>query len=381
MTLVLNARFLTQPLTGVQRYATELVGALDRRLARDPDLVAEWGGVRAYVPAGKAFAAPGWDHIRVHALPGGTGHAWEQTALWRASRDAVLLSLGNSGPLLHGRQVLALHDAHIYDMPDAFTRRYRHLHRWLRPKLARRARRLLTVSPWSAARLAGHLGIAPERFTILPNSAEHVLRVAPDPGALEALGLTPRGYLLSVGTQSPNKNIAALIAAHAGLGPALPPLVVVGSTGAGLRAQRLAGDGRVVLAGRVSEPALRSLYEGAQGFVFPSLHEGFGLPPLEAMALGTPVLAARRTALPDTLGQAVLWFDPGQPESLSAGLRALVDLRGPDRDAYSRAGRAQAARFNWDRHVDILLAVLRQARGAAPRPIASRPARPDPAPG
>lgn len=356
MTIYVNARFLTQPLSGVQRYAQELLAALDRRLAADPDLRNALGGVVALHP-GKAVADPGWTAIRLRRLGGGTGHAWEQAALWRAARGGVLLSLGNSGPVLHSAHVLALHDANIYEIPEAYSRGYRIWHKALRPVLARRAAALLTVSQFSAKALARHLHLHEDRFSIVPNSAAHILRGASDPLALGDWGLAPGGYWLSVGNRSPNKNIARLLMAHRSLGDQMPRLVIAGGAAPGL-ADETGGTGACFL-GRVSDAELRALYQGAAGFVFPSLHEGFGIPPLEAMSFGVPVLAARSAAMPEVLGDAAMWFDPLSVEDMASALRAFAGASSDKRARMIAAGRARAAEFTWEASVDRLIAVLR----------------------
>jgi len=355
LTLFINARFLTQPMSGVQRYARELLGALDRRLASDPGLRDALGEVVALHPRAPVDD-PGWRQIRPRALGGGSGHLWEQGALWRASRSGVLLSLGNSGPILHRQHVLALHDANIYQIPKAYSKRYRVLHKGLRPVLARRAAALITVSRFSAGALARHLHFPEQRFSIVPNSAGHVLRAKSDPLALNDWGLKPGGYWLSVGNQSPNKNIARLVAAHRSLGEHAPPLVIAGGIAPGLAGEERGAGARFL--GRVSDAELRALYEGAAGFLFPSLHEGFGIPPLEAMALGIPVIAARRAAMPEVLGDAAMWFDPYSVADMARAMRAFAEITPQQRARMVAAGQARSAEFTWPASVDRLVSVL-----------------------
>lgn len=359
MTVYINARFLTQPVSGVQRYARELLGALDRRLEADPALRKELGNVVALRPPG-AVDDPGWTRITLRVLTGGTGHGWEQGALWRATRGGVLISLGNSGPLLHSAHVLALHDANIYEIPGTYTRGYRMWHKALRPCLARRAAALVTVSQFSARALARHLRIPEARFSIIANSAEHILRGAADPLALDDWALKPGGYWLSVGNQSPNKNIARLVAAHGALGDGAPKLVIAGGAAPGLAGD--AGRTGAQYLGRVSDAELRALYAGAGAFIFPSLHEGFGIPPLEAMSLGVPVLAARGAAMPEVLGDAAMWFDPYSVADMAGVLRAFADLSAGARRRMIAAGQAQAAGFTWQASADRLVTVLREVR-------------------
>lgn len=338
----INARFLTQPLSGVQRYAFEVLTALDTLLERCPV-----GPVIACIPAGYDVKSPPWRHIELRVLPGGKGHFWEQTTLWRASRNGLLISLGNSGPVLHPSQFLALHDANIYAIPQAFSWTYRAFHKTIRPILARRAARLITVSSFSAQELGRQLRVPASRFRIIPNSADHMLKVPADPGALKRNGLLAGRYLLSVGNQSPNKNIANLVKAHAGAS-GLPVLAVIGGSANGISNAGLAGSQAVRVLGRVSDGALRSLYEGAMGFVFPSLYEGFGIPALEAMVLGTPVLASRTSAMPEVLGSAARYFDPMDICDIRRALAGFCAMPPSERAAMAIAGRRRAERFSWD---------------------------------
>ncbi|MGR3699454.1 MAG: glycosyltransferase family 4 protein [Roseovarius sp.] len=346
MTVYVNGRFLAQPTSGVQRFAREVLRALDRELCRSAALRDLLGPIEVLAP--RRVEAPGWQRLRLRYLPGGYGHLWEQGPLWRASRDGVLISLGNSGPLGHRAQVMCLHDTNLWDIPEAYSARYRLWHRALRPRLARRAAALLTVSRHSAKALAERLSVSEARFRILHNSADHMLRLPSAPDAPARYGLTTGNYLLSVGNLSPNKNLRALINAHAACGDEVPPLVLVGGAVPGIASQAAAGD-RVIALGRVPDCDLRGLYEGASAFVFAALHEGFGIPPLEAMRLGVPVICARRGAMPEILGDAPLWFDPCDGGDIVRALRALSQTGALRRHEMVWRGRRRADLYDWHR--------------------------------
>ena len=345
MTIYINGRFLTQPISGVQRYAREVLDALDRELCHSADLRKELGPIEVLVP--QKVKAPEWQMLRLRHVPGARGHLWEQGALWRASRDGVLVSLGNSGPLMHPAHVLCLHDANLWQIPRAYAARYRLWHRFLRPLIARRAAALLTVSGHSAKALAGRLGVAEEGFRIVPNSADHMLRLPSAPDAPARYGLTPGRYFLSVGNRSPNKNLRALIAAHAACGDEVPPLALVGGDAPGVVANAACENDRVKALGRVPDCDLRGLYEGASGFVFAALHEGFGIPPLEAMRLGVPVTCARSGAMPEVLGDAPLWFDPREERDIARAMKRFVGIDSKARIEMIRAGQRQAQKYCW----------------------------------
>lgn len=358
MTLYINARFLTQPVSGVQRYAREIMAALDAQLSASATLRARLGPVVALVPC--AVDPAGWTQIQTRVVRGGRGHMWEQGALYQASKNGTLVSLGNSGPLRHRAHILCLHDANLYQIPQAFARRYRVAHAMLRPALAQRAAALLTVSQHSANALSRHVGVPAGRFDIVPNSAEHVLKWPQADGVLARYGLNPGGYLLSVGNQSPNKNLAALIHAHAFAGPSVPPLVLVGGDVPGVAHSQL-GHGAMAL-GRVPDRDLRALYEGAGAFVFPSLYEGFGIPPLEAMQLGVPVLCARRGAMPEILGNVPLWFDPLDVGDMIRALQAFGAMDASARAAMRVMGKAMAAQYRWDHSATQLVKIAMRVK-------------------
>jgi glycosyltransferase involved in cell wall biosynthesis len=265
-----------------------------------------------------------------------------------------LISLGNAGPLRHPAHIVALHDANIWGIPNAFSTSYKILHKAMRPILARRAKRLLTVSKFSAIALSKYLEISEDKFSIIPNGANHIMNVVADPWVLQKHKLHKQGYLLSVGNQSPNKNIAKLIEAHALSGPFVPPLVIVGGTTSGVEIERLPENSRVRFLGRVSDGVLKALYEQASGFVFPSLYEGFGIPPLEAMQVGTPVLAAYRTALPEILQDGAMYFDPTGVDKMAIALRQFSSLSTVARSDLVTRGRKVAGGFTWEKSGRLL---------------------------
>ena len=362
MTLYINGRFLTQPMSGVQRYAHGLVQAFDNLLMRRSDLRDLFGPVVMLGPfySGHDRADyPKYQAIEVSPLGAARGHVWEQSTLYRASRDGVLLSLGNSGPLAHPAQVIAFHDAHVFEMPDSFAKQYRRWHQFLRPRLAHRAAGLVTVSRFSAQSLGKWLGVDPGRFHIVPNAAEHFLTVPENHEAVAKYELQRGAYFLSVGNQSPNKNLGTLAAAHAAAGPGVPELVIVGDAPRALCSVTHEQQSHVRYLGRVSDSDLHGLFRGSAGFVFPSLHEGFGIPPLEAMQLGVPVLSSATSAMPEILGDAPMWFDPRDQAGLTEQLRWFAGMEPSERKRRIDLGLAQAARYSWQSSAEVLADCLR----------------------
>jgi glycosyltransferase involved in cell wall biosynthesis len=214
--------------------------------------------------------------------------------------------------------------------------------------IARRARVVATVSRFSADELMRHLGVPAARLEIIGEGGEHILRTPADRSILDRLGLDGRPYVLAVGSQSPNKNLRAVVEAMALLGDRRIPLVAAGGSNARIFAGTDGADQQVLRTGYISDAELRALYESATCFVFPSFYEGFGLPPLEAMCCDCPVIVADRSSLPEVCADAALYCNPDDPASLAAELRRLLDSAAL-RDELRQAGRRRVAHFGWQR--------------------------------
>jgi len=333
--ICLNGRFLSQELTGVQRYAHELLARLG------PEL-------RVVRPAG--------------ALSPVRGHLWEQFVLPRACGRALLWSPGNTGPLAHRRQVVTIHDASTLDHPEWFSGKFARWYRFLLPRLARRARKVITVSEFSRRELVRLCGVPDDRVVAIHNGISP--RFAPaaedEKKAFRQRHGLERPFCLYLGSLEPRKNVSVLLEAWKNLAPQETELVLAGAASHVFRERgfsTLPPGARLL--GRVDDAELPALLSAAWGFVFPALYEGFGFPPLEAMACGTPVVCSNTTSLPEVCGAAfdpadpastgaVFYFNPTDPAELAAQLERLLDLPADAARRLSANGRAQAAKFTWE---------------------------------
>jgi glycosyltransferase involved in cell wall biosynthesis len=254
------------------------------------------------------------------ALAHEAGHVWEQLVL-PLTRAELIYSPANLAPVASRRNVVVIHDVAALRHPEWYSRPYVAWQRALLPAIARRARLVITVSEFSRREIRDVLGVDAQ---VIPNGVDERFK----PGE-------PKDYALVVGTKIARKNLKALaaLAAH-GI-----EVVSAGSSRGYMRAEAT----HIRELGYVPDDELPKLYAGARVLLMPSLYEGFGLPCLEAMASGTPVVAANRGALPETCGDAALVVEPEEfaEAAVAAATTEYHRLRA--------AGLKRAARFTWER--------------------------------
>ncbi len=341
LALFYNAERGIAPLAGLEHLPTRTVA-----LGYKPWRMLVWAGQLARISFN-------------HLIPGAT--------LFHATEHLLLP--------LHGiPTVLTVHDLIFRHLPEHHKR----LNRWYlnatMPLYCRRATHIIAVSEATRQDLIAAYAVPPEKITVVLEAADPQFTPQPPEriiAARERYGL-PEAYLLFVSTIEPRKNLTRLLRAWEPLyltGEA-PPFVIVGKRGwlaedfyAALDASP-AREG-MLFTGYVADGDLPALYSGALAFVFPSLYEGFGLPPLEAMACGAPVLCANASSLPEVVGDAALLVDPTSVDAIREGLRRLLsdsDLRA---DLRTR-GIQRAAQFSWERAAQETLAIYRRLATMTP---------------
>jgi glycosyltransferase involved in cell wall biosynthesis len=307
---------------------------------------------------------------------------WEQTRLASLSRGFDLLhGMAYAVPLtVHCPTVITVHDLSFMRFPEAF-RPFHRVYLTLGTRAsARRAARIVAVSENTRRDVISYCGVAPDRVVVIPNGVTEEFfptRAAETQAHARRLGLPDR-FILYLGTLEPRKNLSRLLDAYSALrrmrgqghpgGKETPPLILAGGQGWYYdeilrRVDALDLEECVRFPGFVSQEDLPWYYRAAALFVYPSMFEGFGLPVLEAMASGTPVVTTTASSLPEVAGDAALLVDPGDIEQLAAAMNRCLDE--PDLVADLRAaGIRRAAGFSWERTAHATADLHRRVLGS-----------------
>lgn len=365
MRLAVDGRFLGQPLSGVQRYARELCSALDEALDRAEDHVRD---LEVTLLAPRGVEPPPYRHLRVQQVGRLSGHAWEQLELPRTARAYdVLFCPGNVAPLLtlRGRTpvVTTVHDLAFRYHPETVSPAFRRAYEVLVPQVMRRAERVVTVSEAERARMLEHFPEAGRRLVAVANGSR-----PPEPPAQPTAPepQPPSGpFVLYVGALNHRKNVDGVLATVRRLLDQRPGLraVFIGAGAAAYSTVEVGdADDRMVFAGAVDDTSLDAHYRAAELMLFPSFHEASGLPPVEAMARGCPVVVSHIPALRERCADAAVYCDPSDVDTIVAAAASVLDDADLRADLVRR-GRERAAHFSWDRTARETLAVLRDAAG------------------
>lgn len=339
----MNGRFLTQDLTGVQRYAWNVARHLNDRLERLNTSAPILAPSHAADP--HLSAMPLVDFGRVG------GHAWEQFALparWRGN----LLNLCNTAPAIKARQVVCIHDANVFIRPESYSTSFRLYYRFLQTVIVRRSLQVTSVSADSAAQIARHLPLKASQIIVLPNGHEHALAWQPDRAkAAPAIvsgrrGGPERPFVLALGSRAPHKNLQLIMDIAPRLGESGIDVIVVGGSAKIYSDDGLSGGDNVLFTGRIDDDDLAFLLERALCLLFPSWTEGFGLPIVEAMARGCPVISSDRASMPEVCGDAALMAAPDDPSAWIGHVEALRQSQ-QLRSELTAAGRQRINQFSW----------------------------------
>jgi glycosyltransferase involved in cell wall biosynthesis len=350
-----NGKFYAGDLNGVHRVADRLIREIDTLLSEQP---IDFGGCPPvlHLPEKRKWE-PKLNTIKLVYEKGGHTQFWEQVMLPVRARGGLLVNLCNLAPVFQSRKLLMIHDVQFLFPDNSYPARLRWGYRLLTPLMARTSTQVITVSEYSRQML-DFCGIAGrDRIRVIHNGADHVGETTADDAVIRRLNLAKGAYAIHIASPKRYKNTQVIFDAFERSELSGVPLALVGCSNADLERAGLTAPPGAVFCGRVDDSELRALYESALCLLFPSRTEGFGLPPIEAMACGCPAIVAPAGAIPEVCQDAVGYADIDDPEAWAREILRLRD-RSPYRDEKIRAGKARADDFTWSAAGDALLQTI-----------------------
>ena len=357
MQVIINARFLTQSVTGVQRYAIELVRTLDRLI--DAGEIDKCISFTMVSPRGIRYDLD-LKHIPIKQIGRLRGHLWEQIELPFYARGGLLVSLCNAAPLSKHNQIVTIHDASVFASPETYPFGFREWYKILLRGIGKTARKIVTDSHFSKSELIRLCGMPESKICAIHLSAEHLTAISTDESILDKHNIRNRPFLLAVSSLNPNKNFHSIVEAISMLDIDCDIVIAGGVNPRVFSKTTEPLPESIKYLGYVEDSELRALYQYASCFIYPSFYEGFGLPPLEAMACGCPVIVSNAASLPEVCGDAALYCNPHSPKDIASKISQLI--KDPAlQDVLRRKGLERAEQFTWEKTARETLNIIEQA--------------------
>ena len=347
-TLYINGRFLTQPMTGTNRFAYELSEGLAKR-----------GYPCVVLAPNGPLREDSYDlsSLNIEQVGPFKSHLWEQVTLpWhmRKKKDSLLLSLKGLGPVFMTRQVATIHDMSYLVNPKWFSLPYRLFYRLMTPLMASHARRLITVSEFSKGEIVRLLKVSPDKVSVIHNAPSGCFLH----GEGECVNTSENAhstdkFILTVSSLDPRKNLSLVFEAYGKSAQRLP-LYVVGERYPVFGKLEVPWNDNIKFLGRISDEELRSYYAHASLFVYPSLYEGFGMPPMEAVACGCRnIVLSDIPVFREVYGDLAHYVKVDDSDALAAMFDTLPAELHPEKTSDF------IGKFTWEASVERLVEMLR----------------------
>lgn len=334
--LFVNARFLTQHITGVQRYAIEISKQLKFKLRDGVVFLSPENIVHNEIAR----------NLGVRVIGKNSGHIWEQLDLpvyIKREGNPLLLNLANTAPVFYKNKICVVHDIAYERFPQTFDWKFRLFYKFLIPKILKNSRKIMTVSKFSRNEISQLYGIQSDRIDIVYNSVNTTFK--------NIRTENKEKYILAVSSLHYQKNFHSLIEAFDGLGDENIKLFLVGEINKNFTnlnlLEKIKNNTNIIFIGRVSDEELTRLYSNAICFVFPSFYEGFGIPPLEAQSCGCPVVCSNAASLPEIYGDSVVYFNPYNVEDMRGKIQMVLNDENLQNELRAK-GFENIKRFSWE---------------------------------
>lgn len=342
--IVINTKFLSQKLTGVHRYSIELCKHLPNRL-----------GEHEIVLAGPkdAVMIDELSHFRFEQFGKLKGNLWEQfelPAFLKKNGSPLLINFSGISPVFYSNKILYIHDLAYMHHPEWFSKSFGMAYNLLLPYAARKAKKVFTVSEYSKQDIAHNYKLSPEKVEVVYAAASE---------KFVNLNLEKDNFVLMVSSLDPRKNMKRAIEAFIKVETDYR-LIIIGDKMKSFSnpdLEKFSNEERIVFTGYLSDDELRNYYNRAKIFLYPSLFEGFGIPPMEAQKCGCPAIVSEITCLPEVYEDSVFYCDPFETDSIKNAIEQLISNEDLQKDLI-RKGFENAKRFSWEKSAEVFRNLL-----------------------
>lgn len=348
MKICVNARFLTQHMTGVQRYAVEICLELKRMRGDEIEFVSPCGIIQ------KKYA----EMLNAQIIGKHKGHVWEQIDLplyLRKKGNPLLLNLCNTAPLFYRNKIVTVHDVAFMAYPQTFSKLFLYFYKFMIPRLLKSSRHIVTVSQFSKKEICKYYHVDKDKVSVVYNAVSESFMPLPQ---------TERSsYFLAVSSMNYRKNFIYILEAFCKYQEqgGKECLDIIGdlknASFKEIDLSKYTSNPNIQFLGRVSDEDLIRYYSNAVAFVYPSFYEGFGIPPLEAQTCGCPAICAKASCLPEVFGDSVLYCDPYDSDSLVSSFKKIVsdkDLR----KTLQERGKMNTSKYSWEKSAEKLRDII-----------------------
>ena len=344
--LIINSRFLTQDITGVQRFAIEISKQLKNFLGKKVQFVSPKNVVHSELA----------EELDVKIVGKKTGHLWEQIDLpkyLQQNGTSLLLNLANTAPLFYKNKIVTVHDIAYERFPQTFDWKFRLYYKLLMPNIIKTSKYTLTVSEFSKNEIHQFYGTSLNNIDVVYNAVNEIFEP-------KKIKINER-YILAVSSLNYQKNFHSLVKAFNLLYDNNIKLYLVGGINKNFAPTELLSEIKknknIVFKGRVSDEKLVELYSNAVCFVYPSLYEGFGIPPLEAQACGCPVIVSNVVSLPEVCGDSALYCNPYDVKDIQNKIETLINDEGLQ-EKLRKKGFENVKRFSWKKSAKKIIKII-----------------------
>lgn len=338
---VVNGRYLTQKATGVHRYAFEICNKLyemgvDFHVAIPEEIHPDYKFSFKTVECGTLKT-----------------HAWEQISLplyLKSIGSPLLISFTGCGPLMYKNQIMTIHDVSHERYPEWFSKNYYRFYHYMMPRIGRKAHAVLTVSEFSKKEIVETLNLDADKIHVIHSNVPFHNKPSKDEILNFERDSKVERYILAVSSMDPRKNFERLVNAFQKIEDKSVKLYIIGMSFKAFNTpnlQKLIGD-NIYLPGYISDDALQNMYQNALLSVYPSLYEGFGLPPLESMTYGCPAINSDIPALREVSEDATLYVDPYDEEDITMKINQLLHDENLRKDLQLK-GLEQIKKYSWEK--------------------------------